>query len=73
MSEAGIIRKQLRLLENKVNILSELREVAKRESGRLDDFGTDLLALAKQHGVKQSLMAKVLDISASAVSQHYAK
>lgn len=74
MSETGkIIRKQLKVLEGAAGATEQLRAEAKKDSGRLTQFGRDLLAAAKKNGVQQAVMVRLLDVSAGAVSQHYAK
>lgn len=73
MSISKTIRRLLKELEAQAAIAEDLRAVAKTEGGRLTDFGADLLAVARKHGVKQALMARLLAISAGAVSQHYNK
>lgn len=74
MSEEGrMIRVHLKSLESKVNVVDEFRELAKSEGGRLTLFGRELVRLLRQNEVKQSFVAKLLDISPGAVSQHYNK
>jgi hypothetical protein len=68
-----MIRLHLKSLERKANLVSKLRERAKSEGGRLTLFGRELVRLAKQNDLKQSFIAKLLDISPGAVSQHYNK
>lgn len=69
--ETKMIRVHLRSLEKKVDLLEELRNEAKTEGGRLTLFGRELVRSAQQNGLKQAFIAKLLDISAGAVSQHY--
>lgn len=73
MDPGRIIRSQVKVLEAAAEPLSLIRELAKTEGGRLTDYGKDFIAVQKKHGVKQALVAKMLDISAGAVSQHYNK
>ena len=68
-----MIRLHLKSLERQADLVSKLRELAKSEGGRLTLFGRELVRLAKQNDVQQSYVAKLLDISAGAVSQHYNK
>lgn len=69
-----IILRELRKLEADVALLGILRAHAKTESGaRLSDFGKALLAAGKSSGIKQADMARLLEITAGAVSQHYAR
>lgn len=71
MSPGRIIRKQLKVMENEIGLLESLRDEAKTEGGRMTQFGRELIALAKAKGLKQSLVAKLLDITPGAVSHHY--
>ncbi|MER8491129.1 hypothetical protein NKI51_17400 [Mesorhizobium australicum] len=71
MSSAGIIRKQLKILEKDAALVEDFRICAKTDGGRMQDFGRDFLALCRQHGIQQSFVAKLLAISSGAVSQHY--
>lgn len=73
MSATRIIRKQLRAIELKLALIDELRDLAKTEGGRMTDFGRALIAAAKDAGVKQAYVARLLEISPGAVSQHYNK
>ena len=73
MDAARIIRKKLREMENELVLIETLRREAKTEGGRMSAFGRDLLQAAKSAGVKQAFMAKLLDITPGAVSQHYSK
>jgi hypothetical protein len=66
-----MIRIHLKSLEKQANLVHELRDLAKSDGGRLTLFGRELVRLAKQNEVQQSFVAKLLDISAGAVSQHY--
>jgi hypothetical protein len=66
-----MIRIHLKSLEKQAKLVGDLRELAKSEGGRLTLFGRELVRLAKQNEVQQSFVAKLLDISAGAVSQHY--
>jgi len=74
MSEPGnMIRLHLKSLERDVDSLAELRRLSKTEGGRLTDVGRDFLRFAKRMELKQSFVAKLLDITPGAVSQHYTK
>jgi len=73
MDAAKTIRNKLREIENELALIESLRMAAKTEGGRLSAFGRDLLKAAKVAGVKQAFMAKLLDITPGAVSQHYNK
>ncbi len=73
MNPGRIIRGQIKVLEAAAEPLNQIRELAKTEGGRLTEYGKDFIAMQKKHGVKQSQVARMLDISAGAVSQHYNK
>lgn len=65
------VRRELELLELEMASVDELRALAKTSGGRMTEFGRALLELARDHDVRQSLMAKLLGISPGAVSNHY--
>ena len=68
------IRRYLKLMENEVSLIIELRELAKTDGGRMTKFGKDLIALVRDEtDAKQAFVAKLLDITPGAVSQHYNK
>jgi hypothetical protein len=73
MDAAKIIRRKLKELEGELSLLSGLREHAKTDGGRMTPFGRELLVAAKEAGLKQSYVAKLLGITPGAVSQHYNK
>ncbi|ESQ92702.1 hypothetical protein ABAC460_02415 [Asticcacaulis sp. AC460] len=73
MSAFKIIRSQLKIIETEAGLLALLRIYAKTDGGRLTDFGRDLISSAKRSGIKQADIAKLLDLSPGAVSQHYNK
>jgi hypothetical protein len=47
------------------------RTVSKTPGKQLNDFGNDLVALAKQHSIKQSVIARALDVDPSVISRKY--
>lgn len=74
MHQAGsIIRKQLKALESELDLLAELRHLSKTEGGRMTEFGRAIIAASKDAKVKQSFVARLLQISPGAVSQHFNK
>ena len=73
MEDAKMVRRHLRNLEKNAGLVEEFRGLAKTEGGRLTPFGRGVLASAKSNGVKQAIVARLFDISAGAVSQHYNK
>ncbi|QMW24075.1 hypothetical protein [Sandaracinobacteroides saxicola] len=61
-------------LQQSSDILESFRELAKTESGsRLSEFGRNFITIAKLAGMKQSVVAKMLDITPGAVSQYFSK
>lgn len=73
MDAIRTIRRKLKEVEAALQLLEGLRDAAKTDAGRMTDFGRVLLAGARDAGIKQSFMAKLLAISPGAVSQHYNK
>lgn len=72
MNPRKLIIRELNRLEAEAALLELLRTYAKTESGaRLSEFGTAMLAAGKRAGIKQRDMAKILEITPGAVSQHY--
>ena len=72
LSPRKIILREVRRLEHDVALLEILRQHAKNETGtRLSSFGRALLTAGKECGIKQADMAKILDVTPGAVSQHY--
>jgi len=73
MSATRIIRKQLKVIELQLALLDEFRDLAKTEGGRMTEFGRAFIAAAKDAEVKQAFVARLLEISPGAVSQHFNK
>ena len=72
LSPRKIIMREVRRLEGDVALLDILRDHSKNESGtRLSAFGKALLLAGRDCGIKQADMARILDITPGAVSQHY--
>jgi hypothetical protein len=67
------IRRRLKEVEAALALLEGLRRAAKTDGGRMTEFGRALLAAARDAELKQSFVAKLLEISPGAVSQHYNK
>ncbi len=65
------IRRKLKEVEAALLLLEGLRDAAKTDGGRMTEFGRTLLAGARDAGLKQSFVAKLLEISPGAVSQRY--
>ncbi len=73
MSSAKAVRRYLREIEEKAALVDELRATMKNEHGKMEPAGKSFLAVGKNNGIQQAFMAKLLDITAGAVSQHYSK
>ena len=73
MLATRIIRRQLKAIEGQLELLDTLRDLAKTDGGRMTEFGRALIAAAKDAEVKQAYVARLLEISPGAVSQHYSK
>jgi hypothetical protein len=73
MNPGKIIRQQVKVLESNSTLVDELRVLAKTEGGRMTPFGRELIESAKNNDIKQSFIAKLLNITPGAVSQHYNK
>lgn len=71
MSEGSIIRRQLKALETKAELIDFIRGKCKTDGGRLTESGRMFMAMARAGGWKQSTVAEILDISQGAVSQHF--
>ena len=67
-----VILRELGKLEADSTLLGLLRTHAKTESGnRLSDFGRAVLVAGRAAGIKQADLARILEITPGAVSQHY--
>lgn len=71
MSEGRIIRKHLKALEAKAELVDFIREQCKTEGGRLSESGLAFIAMAHAGGWKQATVAVILELTPGAVSQHY--
>jgi hypothetical protein len=58
-------------LEEEVYLIEEFRRLSKTKGGRLTQLGKHFLIFAKENDMKQSYVAKLLDITPGAVSQHF--
>jgi hypothetical protein len=68
--EGREIVRALRELESDIQLLNELRRLAKNDSGtRLSPLGRSLIAVASASGVKQAFMASLLDVTPGAISR----
>ena len=73
MSDAGKkIRKYVRQLESDAAGAAELREWAKFEV-KLTPFGSAVVEAGYEHEVPQAVIARILQISPSAVARRYAE
>jgi hypothetical protein len=71
VSEGSIIRRQLKALEAKAELVDFIRGQCKTEGGRLNECGLLFMQMAKAGGWKQATVATILDITPGAVSQHF--
>ena len=72
--DPGRIRRYLKRMEKEVSLIAELRELSKTDGGRMTYFGKHFIALLRDKtDAKQAFIAKLLDISPGAVSQHFNK
>jgi DNA-binding MarR family transcriptional regulator len=64
---------QLKRLEKDADLVISIRDAAKTDGGRLTQLGKDLLHALVNNDFPQTEIAKLLDITPSAVSQHAGK
>ena len=64
------IRKLVKQLEAEAGPISELRDWAKYDT-KLTPFGAALADAARDHAVPQSVIARLLDVSPSAINRRY--
>lgn len=67
------LHQQIKELEKSADLLRILRDHAKGDGGRLTTFGKDFVHACANSNISQSSVAKILDVTASAISQHYSK
>jgi len=67
------LQQQLKRLEKDADLVIGLRDAAKTSGGRLTPLGKDLLHALVNNGFPNVEIAKLLDITPSAVSQAAAK
>jgi hypothetical protein len=65
------IQKQLEALEAKGAVLDLILSVAKTEGGRITDHGKNLYHILKQAGLSKSEIARVLDVTPSALTKYH--
>jgi methionine synthase II (cobalamin-independent) len=67
-----IIRREVRKLANAAAPMIELRESCKTDGGRLTPAGRSLIEWARNTGsISQATTARILDVTAAAVSRHW--
>ena len=66
------LQKQINDLQNKSDVLEKIISVAKTDGGRISEHGKNLYFILRQAGMTKSSIAKVLDVTPSALSK-YAK
>lgn len=67
------LQQQIKRLEKDADLAVALRDAAKSSGGRLTPLGKDLLHALVNNDFPQNEIAKLLDITPSAVSQSAAK
>jgi DNA-directed RNA polymerase specialized sigma subunit len=73
-SSRKIILREVRRLEESQALLELLRLHSKNDTGtRLSEFGRAILSASKDTDLTQGQIAKILQITTSAVSQHLSK
>ena len=66
------IHQQLKKLEADADYIYKLRERAKTDGGRLTNFGKNFLHICVEDEMPNSLIAKFLEVTPSAVTQNAA-
>jgi|APCry1669191674_1035369.scaffolds.fasta_scaffold53588_1 DNA-binding MarR family transcriptional regulator len=69
----GSIHQQIKKLEADASLIYLLQSKAKTDTGRLTQVGVDMVFACIRGGMSQTDVAKLLDITPSAVSQQAAK
>lgn len=64
------LEKQIQALEKKANILEKIVSVSKTRGGRITDDGKNLYFILKNSGLKKSEIARVLDVTPSALTKY---
>jgi hypothetical protein len=64
------IQKQLEALEEKGMILDRIVSIAKTDTGRITDDGKNLYHILRQAGLNKSEIARVLDVTPSALTKY---
>lgn len=64
---------QIKELESRAGLIDEIRCFAKSDGGKLTAFGQNFVFVCAKGGIKQSIIAKILDVTASAISQQVTK
>lgn len=67
------IREQLKKLEADANLVDTLRTMGKTDGGKLTEFGKDFVHACVKNKVQNSVVAKILDVTPSAISQWASK
>jgi hypothetical protein len=67
------LHQQIRELEADAKLIFSIRAEAKTEGGRLTSFGKKFVHVCSTHGIANSTISKILDITPAAVSQNIAK
>ena len=64
------LQKQINDLQNKSDVLEKIISVAKTDGGRISEHGKNLYFILRQAGMTKSSIAKVLDVTPSALSKY---
>ena len=62
--------RQIKELQNKAEILEKIVSVAKTGGGRISENGKNLYFILRQAGMTKSSIAKILDVTPSALSKY---
>jgi len=66
---ARSIKAEVKNLEKQVELVKALRLASRTEGGHLTEFGSHFCDLCLTHGIRVSVVAKIVDMSYSAISQ----
>lgn len=67
------LHQQINRLEQSDDLILLLQGKAKTDAGRLTPFGKDFLLICHNNDIPVGVIAKILDITSSAVTQNIAK
>ena len=67
------LQSAVKKLETTASQVETIRNYAKTDGGRLNDFGKNMIHICLEANMSQSDIAKILDVTDSAISQQVAK